>query len=288
MPVYNDVDFVEQSIQSVIDQSFTDFELIISDDCSTDGSSEICKKYSEIDRRIKYIRQNQNIGISRNMKFLLALSNAKYFMWAGDDDLLDSDYVKNLVNLLDKNQHAISAFSICTLIDEKNEIVSGNLDFNYASANKFQRIKYFVKNATDYFGYGIFVREKIKDVEFPVWWWPNKKTPYNNIYPTLCYYLTLGDFAYYNDKVLFYKRVKSDIQTNHISVGKNNALKESSAFLLRRFNLVCFSAKLIFKASSFNFFLKTFPFLFYYWFIIPSIKQLILALKSFIQNRSKF
>ena len=70
MPVFNDRDFIERSIQSLLNQTFCNFELIISDDCSTDGSQDICLWYANLDSRIKYIRHAKNIGISNNIKFV--------------------------------------------------------------------------------------------------------------------------------------------------------------------------------------------------------------------------
>jgi len=287
MPVYNDIDFIEESIKSVLNQSFKDFELVISDDCSTDGCSEICLKYAEIDSRIKYIRQDKNIGISRNMKALLSMSTAKYFMWAGDDDLMDVDFVKSLFELLEQNPEAVSAFSSMALIDENSKVASEVIDYDYSNPNKFLRLKFFIKNDTDYFGYGMFVREKIEEVEFPIWWWPNTKTPYNNIFPTLCFYLAKGDFAYIKTKALFFKRIKTESQTNHLLVGKNNAIKESFAYWIRKFNLVCFSLSLISKADSIILALIISPLIYYNWFLKPSVKQFNLALSAFMRNKLK-
>jgi len=286
MPVFNDVNFIEQSIQSILQQTFYDFTLIISDDGSTDGSAEICKKYANQDNRIIYIRQEKNLGISKNMEFLLNQAKTKYFMWAGDDDLYDKDFVKALINLLEIDENTISAFSVCAFIDERNNIIKDNISYDYRNPNTYKRLKFFIKNIFDQFGYGIFKREYIKDVKFPIWWWPNKKTPYNNIFPTLCYYLAKGNFILSKEQ-LFYKRMKTNTNVNHFIVGKNNAIKESFAYWLRKFNLFCFSVKSIYRASTLQLALLVTPNLFYYWFLVPSWKQILLASKSFFKNRRK-
>ena len=283
MPVFNDVNFVEESLKSILQQTFKDFVLIISDDGSYDGSAEICKKYANIDDRIIYIRQAQNLGISKNMEFLLNQAETKYFMWAGDDDLLDQNFIKILIDLLENNKDTVSAFSACSLIDENNNIVNNDIIYDYCNSERVKRLKFFIKHSSDYFGYGIFKREEIKDVKFPIWWWPNKKTPYNNIFPTLCYYLAKGNFIL-SKELLFYKRVKTELHTNHLLVGKNNAIKESFAYWIRKFNLFCFSFKTIYKAKNLGLAFRVCPQLFFYWFIIPSWKQFILALKSFFKQ----
>jgi hypothetical protein len=118
-----------------------------------------------------------------------------------------------------------------------------------------------------------------------VWWWPNKKSPYNNIYPSLCYYLTKGDYAHVDGKSLFYKREKSEKNINHILTGENNAIKESFSYWIRKFNLVMFSSKMIRKAGGIGISLYTFPSLFLHWFLFPSISQFKLAIASFFKNR---
>jgi|SRR5690554_237706 len=285
MPVFNDVDFIEESILSVLNQSFSDFELIISDDGSSDGSADICKQYAEKDSRVRYVRQAKNLGISKNMEWLLNQSKNKYFVWAGDDDLMDELYIETLFNALENDPHCVSAFTPCYLIDENNKPWSELLDISYSNSKKSKRLNFYIKNATDYFGYGMFVREKIKDVKFPIWKWPNKNTPYNNIYPTLAYYLCQGDYIQCGEKAMFFKRVKPVSKENHALVGKGSAIKETFAYWLRKLNLVNFTAKLIRKSQGFGFMLKHYPFLFYYWFMKPSYAQFKLAGSSFWRNK---
>lgn len=287
MPVFNDIEYIEESLDSVLKQTFTDFELIISDDGSTDGSGDFCQVYAENDPRIRYFRQPKNLGISKNMEWLLNQSKAKYFVWAGDDDLMGKDYISTLFRLLESNQNCVSAFTPCQLIDADNKPCSRVIKIDYSNQQSFKRIKNYIKNSTDYFGYGMFVREEIKDVRFPIWWWPNKATPYNNIYPTLAYYLCQGDFIISGSEPLFFKRVKPPSKENHKLTGKNNAIKESLAYWIRKFNLVCYTLSLINKSKGFIFSLRSTPFLFYYWFINPSWEQFKLAVSSFYKNRVK-
>lgn len=283
MPVFNDVLFIEKSIKSILSQTFTDFVLIISDDGSTDGSQQICEKYVELDSRVRYIRQPQNLGISRNMQYLLSLAETPYFMWAGDDDLMDETYVEKLYDALEKNPNAISAFSTCALIDENDNIIKG-IDIDYGESDRNKRLKRFIGNNTDYFGYGLFKTEQISGVEFPVWWWPNRKTPYNNIYPTLAYYLAKGDYVHVHDKPLFLKRVKTNQNTHHLLVGRGNGLNESFAFWIRRFNLVVFTARQIRHSVGVLCSCRYFPLLFWKWFVIPSWRQFVLAFKAMIRK----
>ncbi len=191
MPVYNDVKFLSGALDSILAQSFTDFELIISDDCSTDGSQDICLKYANIDSRIIYIRQNKNLGISKNMMYLLQKSKGDYFMWAGNDDLWHRDFISKLVHALQKGKSCVAAFGPYIDIDEKGNPISGIKKINYTNPEVRQRLTGLIKIFNDAFGYGLFVRKNILGVKFPVWWGINKICAYDNIFPTLCYYLAM-------------------------------------------------------------------------------------------------
>lgn len=284
LPVYNDVDFIEESLISILNQTISEFKLIISDDGSTDGSEAICLKYAEKDNRIKYIRQPKNIGISKNMEFLLKQATTKYFMWAGDDDLLHPQFIEKLIQA-HQNNNIVSAFGTCAFIDENGCKIGNNIDFNYSNPNQNKRLKFFIKHASDYFGYGIFITEEIRNVEFPIWWYPNNKCAYNNIYPTLCYYLAKGNYSHvYSDEPLMLKRQKTEQKTNHLITYSGNGIKETYAFIIRRFNLVVFSSKMICKASNSGIAFRHFFALSYYWFIVSSCQQLKLLFNVFIRK----
>ena len=71
MPIFNGELFIHQAIKSILAQTFTNFELIISDNASTDSTREICEKFAKQDNRIRYFRQESNIGIHKNFNFVL-------------------------------------------------------------------------------------------------------------------------------------------------------------------------------------------------------------------------
>jgi glycosyltransferase involved in cell wall biosynthesis len=287
MPVFNDLAFIEKSLDSILNQSYRNFILIISDDCSSDGSDLICKRYAQKDSRIKYIIQPKNIGISKNMNFLLEQAQTPYFMWAADDDLWSTMFIDKLINALEVNKECIVAFCKYDLIDEANNVIEKGRSCDFSDSNKFQRIRKLIKNPDDGFGYGIFRTDEIREVEFPVWLWPNRKTAYNNIFPSLCFYLSKGNYFHYHESSLFFKREKSVESINHVIAGDGSGVKETFSFILRRLNLVLFSFKLIVRASHLGFALRVFPILLYYWFILSSLNQIKLATRSFFKNRKK-
>lgn len=86
MPVYNGEKFIREALDSLLAQTFTDFELIISDNASTDGTEAICREYAAKDSRIRYVRQAKNLGPVANFKYVLDEAVGEYFMWAAHDD----------------------------------------------------------------------------------------------------------------------------------------------------------------------------------------------------------
>lgn len=282
LPVFNDKTFIEQSIDSILCQTYKSLRLVISDDFSTDGSDNICKNYVKSDSRVEYIRQPSNIGISRNMEFLLSQAYTEYFMWAGDDDVLNEYFVEKMISALEKNPEAIIAFSTFAHIDDYGNKISENLNFDYSESNTRKRVRNFIKNSHDEFGYAVFKTEKIRGVRFPVWHWPNRKCAYNNIYPSLLFYLSKGNYVHVYDEPLFFKRVKSPANTHHQTTFQSNGILETFAFYIRRLNLIHFSIRMMRIAKSRSFALSFYPNLWWYWYAIPSIQQTKLLFKSAI------
>jgi glycosyltransferase involved in cell wall biosynthesis len=94
MPVYNGQDAVRKALDTLLVQTFSDFELIVSDNASTDATGDICREYAARDRRIQYIRQAENLGAARNFEFVLARAQAEYFMWAAHDDYWHPEFLR--------------------------------------------------------------------------------------------------------------------------------------------------------------------------------------------------
>lgn len=104
MLAYNGERFVGKAIESLLNQSFPDFTLFISDDASTDNTHAICEEYAKRDPRIIYYRQPKNIGMFPNFKFVLDKAEGEYFMWASHDDLWEKDFIKVCVENIENKK----------------------------------------------------------------------------------------------------------------------------------------------------------------------------------------
>ncbi|MCW3997063.1 MAG: glycosyltransferase family 2 protein [Candidatus Bathyarchaeota archaeon] len=123
MPVFNGEKYLEETIDSILVQTFTDFELIISDNASTDRTQQICLDYARRDRRVCYYRNEKNLGGPNNYNRVFELSSGEYFKWAAYDDLIAPEYLRMCVNVLDKNPSIIGCHCKTGRIDQNGILV---------------------------------------------------------------------------------------------------------------------------------------------------------------------
>jgi glycosyltransferase involved in cell wall biosynthesis len=121
MPVYNSERYLEETLDSILAQTFADFELIISDNGSTDRTDEICRRYAEADSRIRYDRNPKNMGASYNYNKVFRLARGVYFKHAAYDDLLAPTYLERLVEVLDREPAVVLAYPRCQIIDDAGQ-----------------------------------------------------------------------------------------------------------------------------------------------------------------------
>lgn len=111
LPAYNGEASIRRTIDSVLNQTFTDFKLIISDNASTDSTSLICEEYAKKDKRILYIRQKKNIGVTANWRFVQNQANSQYFAWIGADDIMLPQFLEKNVRILDSEKNVVASMS---------------------------------------------------------------------------------------------------------------------------------------------------------------------------------
>jgi glycosyltransferase involved in cell wall biosynthesis len=124
LPVYNGENFIAQAIQSLLDQDFEDFELVITDNASTDRTAEICQAFTGRDERIRYFRNEHNLGAGPNFNRAFELSCGTYFKWCAHDDLISSNFLKEAVRALDENADAVIAYPTLQGIDRHGVMTS--------------------------------------------------------------------------------------------------------------------------------------------------------------------
>jgi glycosyltransferase involved in cell wall biosynthesis len=117
LPVYNGERYLRQALDSLLGQTFADFELLVADNASTDSTAEIVAEYSARDPRIRYHRNPENVGAARNFNLAFLLTSGRYFKWAADDDLLHPEFLERCVGALEGDSGAVLAYPKARMID---------------------------------------------------------------------------------------------------------------------------------------------------------------------------
>lgn len=123
LPVYNGENYVGTAIEALLAQSYGDFELIICDNASTDGTEEICRAAAARDTRVRYHRNEKNLGAAPNFNLCVSLSSGRYFKWAAHDDVCKPDYLARCCAVLDSDESVVACHSRTDFIDDAGEVV---------------------------------------------------------------------------------------------------------------------------------------------------------------------
>jgi glycosyltransferase involved in cell wall biosynthesis len=194
MPVFNGECYIGSALSSLLNQTFTDFELIISDNASTDGTEGICKEYASHDPRVRYVRQLKNQGGVANFNFVLREAVGDYFMWAAADDWWSPGWLSELVPLLD-DQTVQLAFG--ETIRTKADLSPDGSTKCYSIKNSvtlIRLLRFFIldENTKGNLFYGLMRTGMINSIGFYI---PTYQTNYGWDYLQIFKILTLGKIS---------------------------------------------------------------------------------------------
>lgn len=145
LPVYNGMPYIEEAIDLILAQTYSDFELIISDNASTDGTEDICREYASKDKRIRYFRNDKNIGAAKNFNRVFELSSGEYFKWAAHDDLCATSFLSRCIEVLDRRFEIVLCFPKTILIDKGGKVLAMKED-NLIDLNSTEIVARFTKS----------------------------------------------------------------------------------------------------------------------------------------------
>ena len=127
VPVYNCEKYVAQSLASLLAQTYGDFELVISDNASTDGTEEVCRSFASMDARVRYIRRTENIGGPGNFRYVFSQCSGAYHKWSTADDYWHPAFLEEAVAVLDENSDVVLCYPKTRLIGPDGATLS---DYN--------------------------------------------------------------------------------------------------------------------------------------------------------------
>lgn len=131
MPVYNGQEYIRYALDAFLAQTYTNFELIISDNASTDSTEAICAEYARKDSRVRYFRNPVNVGSKNNFYKVFTIASGEYFMWASCHDLWEPVYISSCVEILQKYPSVILCYPGADVINAdsgKCQILHCNVD----------------------------------------------------------------------------------------------------------------------------------------------------------------
>jgi glycosyltransferase involved in cell wall biosynthesis len=181
LPVYNGEEFLEKKLESILSQTFSDYELIISDNNSTDSTNKICEQFLKKDKRIKYFQQKQNMGANWNFNFVLSEAIAPFFLWVGVNDKISNKFLEKNMNILENDQKIVGSISkIKPLKNFGNKSKETKIDSFFQKIIKKSRsiktidslpifgtyeekIRFYLKNSTCQLIYGVFRTNELKE-----------------------------------------------------------------------------------------------------------------------------
>lgn len=164
-PVYNGQEYIREAIDSLLAQTESNFELIISDNASTDATEQICREYAAKDQRVIYRRQQENIGAMPNFKFVLNQAGGKYFMWAAHDDKWGNNWLAQL--LLAHRESVVLTFGEVVAISTSGEITRTCRNLGFTGGLVSRSLKFAFQD--EYEGkanlfYGLFKTNVIRHI----------------------------------------------------------------------------------------------------------------------------
>ena len=142
VPVFNGESFLAETLDSLLNQTFGDYEIVISDNASTDRTEEICRTYAARDSRIRYYRSDVNRGAAWNHNRVFELATGEFFKWNSADDVCAPDFLAQCVAALDNEPSAVMACCHVSIIDEQGEVIKpGVVPPDVASTSALQRFR---------------------------------------------------------------------------------------------------------------------------------------------------
>jgi glycosyltransferase involved in cell wall biosynthesis len=176
IPVYNGEKTIDSCIKSVLNQTYGNIEIIISDNCSSDSTAAICRDFANLDSRITFVVQDENIGPVANFDFVLSRSTGTYFMWLAADDFKSQDFIEVNLDFLQKNLEYVA--STCPNRFEAPAVENQDWEILSLEDDQKFRIINFLRNANRSHGlfYSLFRADVLKKypwfgVNFLAWDW---------------------------------------------------------------------------------------------------------------------
>ncbi|MGE3970842.1 MAG: glycosyltransferase family 2 protein [Porticoccaceae bacterium] len=168
IPTYNRSAKLMRAINSLYASDYRNIEIIISDNASSDNTERLCAELSDDDKRIRYFRQSENVGPTKNFEFARAQAGGKYFMWLADDDWIDPTYISLCVQALEDDPSvALAAGQGAYHRDDGSFAYHGNVIEAGSSLPILRVMKYLWRVWDNSMFYGVYRRSMVEKCRIP-------------------------------------------------------------------------------------------------------------------------
>lgn len=239
MPVYNGERFIRKALDSLLAQTFTDFELIISDNASDDDTQSICNEYSKKYPRIKYVRHKKNLGAHWNFNFVTQNAKGKFITWLAHDDILEPMFLEETVQYMSQKPSTVLVASDFGIIDqngtelgvEKLTKIRGHIDWEKRCVEFF---KYPISNVF-FCIYGLIKTETCKSVLQSV---PEPKIATGSELPILARFAVAGEITAIPIVLRKYRRHPTSMYSSEVgAISKLSMLRRQSIKIANLYRL---------------------------------------------------
>lgn len=283
MPVYNGAQFICNALDSLLSQNYEAFEIIISDNASTDATKNICMEYANRDERIRYYKNSKNMGATWNFNRVFDLSLGEYFMWASCDDYWDTDYIDTCIQAFKTSKNIVLAGTICRGIDTDTDqlkyVDRGFSTIGLNPSQSFIRYKSIIHSGTHIGGifYGLYKKDILSEIM------PMRKVIATD-HLLLAELSLLGEIITVQ-KPLFFKRwggASISIKKIAAVIGINNRLFVTAPYFFREY----FLQRIIFKCHNLSNLqkIKLAAWSFYNYILVNVIKMTFMECKTYIKR----
>lgn len=168
IPTYNRAKKLERAVYALVGGSYKNLEIIISDNASSDETQSVCSALSTSDSRVKYFRHAENQGPTKNFEFARDQAAGKYFLWHGDDDYLDHDYIRTCVDELEREPSLMLASGLAAYHNGDNALTHyGNVIQSDSNSALFRVLKYLWLVGDNSIFCGAYRVDRVRDNRMP-------------------------------------------------------------------------------------------------------------------------
>lgn len=163
LAVYNGADDIEEALAGILQQTYTNFTLIVSDNASTDGTWPILERYAAKEPRIRLHRQPANIGLKGNFRFVLDQAESPYFMWHADDDRLAPNYLEKLLEVFEAEPHCALACPYGVRVSAEGATLHEEAFPKLEPGSRVRRIRTLLARPEGVWIYGLFQTQALRE-----------------------------------------------------------------------------------------------------------------------------